>query len=164
MKFIKQSTLISSLIWLILFFALNFYFQKNSLPIIAQSTLDIDASMITDSPIHTENKDQFSSIKKSSQKNQPKPLSESHQHQNKEPKLINHPLPEIPEELRYEAYQTYAIARFHINQDGSSTPELIQPTNNPKLNQLLLNSLKQWRFEPSNQKSFQDIRVDFKVE
>jgi len=79
------------------------------------------------------------------------------------------PLPKIPDDLRVEAFQSYAIARFHIATDGSFKVELIKPCNNPKLNFLLLESLKKWQFTPEKHlgifmPSTKDIRVEFKVE
>ena len=42
-----------------------------------------------------------------------------------------------------------ATARFHIAADGSATAELIKPTQNPRLNRLLLDTLKNWKFFPA---------------
>jgi protein TonB len=39
-----------------------------------------------------------------------------------------------------------ATARFHIAVDGSVTVELVKPTQNPRLNRLLLETLKAWKF------------------
>lgn len=78
---------------------------------------------------------------------------------------INQPLPEIPEELRYEAFNSYAIARFYVATDGTVTKvELIKPCNNPRLNQLLLKSLKNWKFNSGSKENTKDIKVTFKVE
>lgn len=77
------------------------------------------------------------------------------------------PLPVIPDELRYEAFNSYAIASFHIAPDGSvAMVELIKPCADPRLNHLLLKSLKDWKFSAaSDGKAFrQDIRVSFRVE
>jgi protein TonB len=79
------------------------------------------------------------------------------------------PLPSIPDELREEAMNSTALARFHIAADGSATVELLQPSQNPKLNRLLLASLKTWQFQPARKQgspieSVQNIRVHFKVE
>jgi protein TonB len=81
---------------------------------------------------------------------------------------ISQPLPELPEHLREQAYQTVATARFMIHVDGSVDVELIKPTPNPRLNQILLESLRKWRFFPAMQaghpvESRQDIRVHFNV-
>ena len=74
------------------------------------------------------------------------------------------PLPDIPEELRYEAMRTKALARFNIATDGTvKSVDLIQPSNSPKLNYLLIKSLKQWRFEASNHESSQEISITFEV-
>jgi protein TonB len=59
---------------------------------------------------------------------------------------IVRPMPQIPDELRQDALSTSAIARFHVATDGTATVELVKPTPNPRLNRLLLDTLKNWRF------------------
>ncbi|MFB9122865.1 TonB family protein [Paraburkholderia dipogonis] len=81
---------------------------------------------------------------------------------------IAQPLPELPDDLREQAYQTIATARFVIHVDGSVDVELLKPTQNPRLNQLLLEALRKWRFFPALQgdrpiESKQDVRVHFNV-
>lgn len=81
---------------------------------------------------------------------------------------IAQPLPELPDDLREQAYQTVATARFVIHSDGSADVELIRPTPNPRLNQLLLRALREWRFSPALRggrpvESQQDVRVHFNV-
>jgi periplasmic protein TonB len=71
-------------------------------------------------------------------------LTESHGAQ-----AIVQPMPVIPDELREEAMSEKATARFHIAADGTATVELIKPTQNPRLNRLLLETLRQWRFSPA---------------
>ncbi len=74
------------------------------------------------------------------------------------------PLPQIPDELRDEAFNSEAIARFYIAQDGTITKvELIKPCANPKLNNLLIKSLKKWQFAAGATSLTQDIRVNFLV-
>ncbi len=60
-----------------------------------------------------------------------------------------HPLPAIPDELREEAMNEAATARFQIAVDGTTTVTLVKPTQNPRLNRLLLETLKHWRFMPA---------------
>ena len=60
-----------------------------------------------------------------------------------------HPLPAIPDELREEAMNEAATARFQIGVDGSATVALVKPTQNPRLNRLLLETLKNWQFMPA---------------
>lgn len=79
------------------------------------------------------------------------------------------PLPTLPDDLREQAYQTVATARFLVHADGSVEVDLIRPTPNPRLNQILLTALRQWRFFPAMQsglpvESRLDIRVHFNVE
>jgi protein TonB len=74
----------------------------------------------------------------------------------------------LPDDLREQAYQTVATARFTIHADGSVDVELIRATPNPRLNQLLLETLRRWRFFPALRdgrpvESTQDIRVHFNV-
>jgi protein TonB len=83
-------------------------------------------------------------------------------------RAMSQPLPSLPDDLREQAYQTVATARFTIHADGSVEVELIQATPNPRLNQLLLDALRRWRFFPALREgrpveSTQDIRVHFNV-
>jgi TonB family protein len=74
------------------------------------------------------------------------------------------PLPEIPLDMRNEAFSAKIIAKFYIEKDGSvSDVELLEISHNPRLNLLLLKSLKKWRFEASNQALTQVINVKFEV-
>lgn len=93
--------------------------------------------------------------------------SEAHDHvdANKKVAPIFNPLPEIPEELRGEVFSSVAVARFHIDAAGNvARVELVQPCSDPRLNNLLLKTLKNWRFPTEAANSTQDIRVSFKVE
>jgi protein TonB len=84
-------------------------------------------------------------------------------------RAITQPLPEIPDDLREAAYHAIALARFTIHPDGSVDVELLQPTQQPRLNQLLLASLHHWRFFPATEngkpvESHQDVRVHLVVQ
>lgn len=61
------------------------------------------------------------------------------------------PLPVIPDELRQDYLNEAATVRFHIGADGSTVVELLKPTQNPRLNRILLDTLKNWRFQPAMQ-------------
>lgn len=81
---------------------------------------------------------------------------------------ILQPLPVLPDDLREFVYQAVALARFTIHPDGSVDVVLVRPTQNPRLNQLLLETLHNWRFFPAMKdghpvESEQDIRVHFSV-
>jgi protein TonB len=83
-------------------------------------------------------------------------------------RAITQPLPSVPDDLREQAYQTVAIARFVIHTNGSVAVELIKPTRYPRLNQILVETLRSWRFFPAIQdghpvETQQDIRVHFNV-
>ncbi len=64
-------------------------------------------------------------------------------------RAIVRPMPQIPDDLREGAFNAAALARFHIAVDGSATVELARPTQNPRLNRILLDSLRKWRFIPA---------------
>jgi len=64
-------------------------------------------------------------------------------------RAIVQPMPQIPDDLREKAFNATALARFHIAVDGSVKVELAQPTPNPRLNRIVLDSLKKWRFIPA---------------
>lgn len=62
---------------------------------------------------------------------------------------IERPMPQIPDDLREDAFKSAALALFRISADGRVKVELSKPTNNPRLNRILLASLKNWRFTPA---------------
>ena len=62
---------------------------------------------------------------------------------------IYSPTPEIPDDLREDAIDVEAVARFTVSYDGTATVTLEKPTSNPRLNQVLLDTLKQWKFSPA---------------
>ena len=64
-------------------------------------------------------------------------------------RAIIQPLPQIPEDLRTGAFISSALVRFHIAVDGSAEVELAKPTQDPRLNRMLLDCLKKWRFMPA---------------
>lgn len=83
-------------------------------------------------------------------------------------RLVAQPLPELPDDLREDAYQFIAVARFAIHTDGSFDVTLIKPTPNPRLNRILMTTLYRWRFVPASEaghpvESRQDVRVHFNV-
>jgi periplasmic protein TonB len=83
-------------------------------------------------------------------------------------RVVAQPLPELPDDLREEGYQFVAMARFVIHADGTFDVQLIKPTPNPRLNQLLIVTLRKWRFAPATEsghpvESHQDVRVHFNV-
>ena len=64
-------------------------------------------------------------------------------------RAIYAPQPKIPDELRENILQTEAVARFTVSPDGDVTVALVKATENPRLNQILLQTLQQWRFFPA---------------
>lgn len=151
--------------------------NSQSLP----ATIEVDASMISaDSNLQQNNLQKKNDSKEkaieenlSNQQNKYEKDSQNQQKQNssgdKIATVTARPLPEIPEDLRSEAFNSYAIARFYIKANGTFRVELIKPCNNPRLNYLLLQSLHKWQFQPAYLAnvpvdSTEDIRVNFRVE
>jgi protein TonB len=60
------------------------------------------------------------------------------------------------------------MARFRVGADGGAEVELVEPTSDPDLNRVLLESLRRWRFFPAMQggkpvASTIDIRIPISV-
>ena len=64
-------------------------------------------------------------------------------------RAIYAPTPVIPDDLREDVMQAEAVARFKVSFDGISEVMLEKPTSSPRLNQVLLDTLKQWKFFPA---------------
>ncbi|HUN57795.1 MAG TPA: hypothetical protein VMU41_06745 [Candidatus Binataceae bacterium] len=79
------------------------------------------------------------------------------------------PTPVIPDDLREQIISTVAVAHFKVASDGTAQVALTTPTNNPQLNQLLLDTLKEWRFFPAMKSGVTvdsefDVRIPVRVE
>jgi protein TonB len=59
------------------------------------------------------------------------------------------PAPKVPDDLREQVFQAEAVAHFTVSYDGTVEVTLVKPTANPRLNQILLDTLQQWRFFPA---------------
>ncbi|MBV8135332.1 MAG: energy transducer TonB [Deltaproteobacteria bacterium] len=74
------------------------------------------------------------------------------------------PVPEIPDDLRENAIQTVAVAHFKVTYDGEVTVSLATRTENPRLNEILLHTLKEWRFFPAMKNGVAiDSEFDLKI-
>jgi protein TonB len=84
-------------------------------------------------------------------------------------RAIYAPTPVIPDDLREDAMQTEAVAHFQVSFDGISVVTLERPTASPRLNQVLLETLKQWKFFPAVKngvaiESSFDVRIPISVQ
>jgi protein TonB len=84
-------------------------------------------------------------------------------------RAIYAPTPVIPDDLREDAMQTEAVAHFKVSFDGISEVILAKPTSSPRLNQALLETLKQWKFFPAVKngvaiESSFDVRIPISVQ
>ena len=74
------------------------------------------------------------------------------------------PVPEIPDDLRENTIQTVAVAHFKVTYDGEVTVSLATKTDNPRLNEILLDKLKEWRFFPAMKNGVAiDSEFDLKI-
>ena len=64
-------------------------------------------------------------------------------------RAIYAPTPEIPDDMRDNPFQAVAMAHFKVTADGQVEVALVKPTQSPRLNEILLETLKQWRFFPA---------------
>jgi protein TonB len=64
-------------------------------------------------------------------------------------RAIYSPVPKIPDDLREVAFEAVAVAHFAVSYDGNVKVTLAKPTADPRINQILLNTLQQWRFFPA---------------
>lgn len=64
-------------------------------------------------------------------------------------RAIYAPKPVIPDDLRNQMIRTVAVAHFEVASDGKVQVGLTKPTDIPELNQILLDTLRQWRFFPA---------------
>lgn len=82
---------------------------------------------------------------------------------------IYKPKPRIPDELLGQPIHASAMARFRVAADGSAQVDLIQPTDEPRLNRAILDALQRWRFFPAMRDgqpvaSTIDIRIPIDVQ
>lgn len=82
---------------------------------------------------------------------------------------IYQPTPVIPEELRDNALHVKILARFHITTDGSVNVELVHPAPDPRINRIILDTLKTWRFFPATEQgkpvpATQDLEINIGAE
>lgn len=83
-------------------------------------------------------------------------------------RAVYSPLPQIPDDLRGDAMDETAVARLHIHADGTVTVDLVRPTGNPRINRIVLDTLRTWMFYPALSKgkpveSVQEIRIRLSV-
>ncbi|MGH7840899.1 MAG: energy transducer TonB [Candidatus Binataceae bacterium] len=79
------------------------------------------------------------------------------------------PTPVIPDDLREQELNAVAIAHFKVAYDGGVTVTLTKPTESPRLNQILLDALSQWRFFPAHKNGVAidsefDVRIPVTVD
>jgi len=58
-------------------------------------------------------------------------------------------MPQIPDDLRRHRIDAVAVVVFQVAADGSATVELREATDDPRLNQVLLDGFRRWRFFPA---------------
>lgn len=79
------------------------------------------------------------------------------------------PTPQIPDDLRENIFSALAIAHFVVDREGQVQVTLVQPTSNPRLNQVILASLRTWKFFPATRDGIPvasefDLRIPIAVQ
>ena len=66
------------------------------------------------------------------------------------PEVIYSPAPTIPDDMRDEVLEAVAVARFQVSSNGNFVVSLTKPTDFSRLNDLILETLRTWRFHPAS--------------
>lgn len=176
-----RSYILALVIYVVSFYLMN-YFAGNYLykpPI----SIEIDAEMIGDFNLYQHNSSFKNNLQNQIKINDSINSNIDHQHfdniknqDSQHKKLtdnladsqkiapIYQPLPDIPEDLRFEIFSTQILAKFYISETGDvNEVELINPSNIPQLNFLLTKSLRKWKFPAQSKNYQQTIIVKFEV-
>jgi hypothetical protein len=177
-----RSYILATLTYIILaiFLCLNFKKNRELMPV----SLEIEADIVGDINQHQHNSS-FTSNKNFSKIVLPDATNNSqHQHldknfEHKPDSLKNlsqpdsqaqkiapiyQPLPEIPEDLRYDFFAIEIMAKFFIAKSGEVYDvELVRSSDILRLNMILIKSLMKWRFAPQDNEKTEIIRVKFAV-
>jgi TonB family protein len=81
----------------------------------------------------------------------------------------NQTMPEIPDELKSEDYQSHVRVKVEISADGSFSATLLTSSGNEEIDQRVLDALKRWKWKPALQNgqpvaSTARFRFDFDVQ
>jgi periplasmic protein TonB len=60
------------------------------------------------------------------------------------------PAPTIPDDMRDEVMEAVAVARFRVSSTGEVVVSLTKPTDYSRLNDVILQTLRTWRFHPAS--------------
>jgi protein TonB len=66
------------------------------------------------------------------------------------PEPIYAPAPTIPDDMRDELLEAVAVARFQVSSNGDFVVSLTKPTDFSRLNDIILETLRTWRFHPAS--------------
>jgi protein TonB len=66
------------------------------------------------------------------------------------PEVIYSPAPTIPDDMRDEVLEAVAVARFQVSSNGNFVVSLTKPTDFSRLNDVILETLRTWRFHPAS--------------
>jgi protein TonB len=65
------------------------------------------------------------------------------------PTAIYAPVPAIPDDMRDEVMEAVAVAHFTVFRDGRVNVSLAKATDFDRLNDIILDTLREWRFHPA---------------
>ena len=65
------------------------------------------------------------------------------------PRPIYAPVPAIPDDMRDRVMEVTAVVRFHVARDGTAKVVLVTRTEYMTLDRLILDTLRNWRFQPA---------------
>jgi TonB family protein len=84
-------------------------------------------------------------------------------------KVLDSPSPEIPSEMKDEAFKTGVTARFNIAADGKVAVALLSSSGNEDIDKIVLDTLKKWKFQPATVNnepvaSSRKLKIELEVE
>ncbi|MHB8420456.1 MAG: energy transducer TonB [Myxococcales bacterium] len=65
------------------------------------------------------------------------------------PEVVEHPTPELSQELRAQDFQGQALILFVVDGAGRAQPHLLQSTGNAQIDALALDAARHWTFRPA---------------
>jgi protein TonB len=82
---------------------------------------------------------------------------------------VFNPEPVIPSHLLEDCFQSYCVAKFKIQPNGTSTVKLDTSSGSDEVDELALETLRRWRFKPATMdgaavEGTKKIKVEFKVD
>lgn len=83
-------------------------------------------------------------------------------------RIVAKPTPVIPPHMLEDAFELSCLARFDIDADGKTKPQLLTSSGSEEIDDVTLSTLKQWKFRPATidgrpVSSSRKVKIEFEV-